>query len=142
MKKVKKTFINERIKRTDETKVSIFESIKRHNIATGLKKKKKTPKSIDILNKEHRQAFGLLVGKVRSREEALSHPLTSIPLALAFPDNTLRQSPKAPLRNFLIEEAKALCKEPYEISDWFLDGMAAVNSLGSNCTWKQYADDS
>ena len=34
-----KTFINERIKRTDE-KLIIFELIKRHNIATGLKKKK------------------------------------------------------------------------------------------------------
>ena len=39
-----KTFINERIKRTDEKKVSIFEPIKLHNIATGLKKKKKSSK--------------------------------------------------------------------------------------------------
>ena len=94
---------------------------------------KKTAKSIDIL-KEDRQAFGLLVGKVRTQVEALPYPLTSIPLALAFPDNTLRQSQKAPLRNFLIEDAKALCKQPNE-------GMAAVNSIVSKDTWKEYADE-
>ena len=70
-------------------------------------KRKKTAKSIEIL-KEDRQAFGLLVEKARTQEEALSYPLTSVPLALAFPDNTLRQSQKAPNRNFLIEDAKAL----------------------------------
>ena len=121
-------------------KKSIFEPIKCHNIATGLKKKKKTAKNIDIL-KEDRQAFGLLVGKVRTQGEALPYPLTSSPLALAFPDNTLRQSQKAPLRNLLIEDAKALCKQQNEVSDWFIDGMAAVNSIGSKKdTWKEYAD--
>ena len=36
-----KSFINEKLKRTDE-KNNIFEPIKRHNIADGLKKKKKS----------------------------------------------------------------------------------------------------
>ena len=115
-------------------KKSIFEPIKCHNIATGLKKKKKTAKNIDILKEDRRQAFGLLVGKVRTQGEALPYPLTSSPLALAFPDNTLRQSQKAPLRNLLIEDAKALCKQQNEVSDWFIDGMAAVNSIGSKKT--------
>ena len=70
----------------------------------------------------------------------MSYLLTSIPLTLAFPDNTLRQSQKAPLRNFLIEDAKALCKQPNEVSDWFIDSMAAVNSIGSKDTWNEYAD--
>ena len=70
----------------------------------------------------------------------MSYLLTSIPLTLAFPDNTFIQSQKAPLRNFLIEDAKALCKQPNEVSDWFIDSMAAVNSIGSKDTWKEYAD--
>ena len=70
----------------------------------------------------------------------MSYPLTSIPLALAFPDNILRRSQKAPIRNFLIEDARALCKQPNEVSDWFTDGMAAVNSIGSKDTWKEHAD--
>ena len=65
--------------------------------------------------------------------ETFSYPLTSIPLALAFPDNSLRQSQKAPLRNFLIEieDTRALCKQPNDVSDWSIDSMAAVNSIGS-----------
>ena len=66
--------------------------------------------------------------------------MTSIPPALAFPDNTLRQSQKAPLHNFLIEDARALCKQPYEVSHWFTDSMAAINSIWSKDTWKEYPD--
>ena len=61
---------------------------------TGLKKKKQTPKVINIL-KEHTQAFGLLVGKTTSLRAVHSYPLTLVPLALAFPDGDLRQGSKA-----------------------------------------------
>ena len=40
-----------------------------------------------------------------------------------------------------MEDAKALCKQPNEVSDWFIDGMAAVNSIVSKDTWKEYADE-
>ena len=73
------TFLWQKNKTNRWKKISIFEPIKRHNIETGLKKKNKTPKHIDIL-KEDRQAFGILFGKVKTLEEALSHPLTTIPL--------------------------------------------------------------
>ena len=84
-----KDFVERRIKAKEEEKISIFEPIKRQNIQTGLRKKKKQDKKIDIL-KEDRQAFGLLVGKVQSPEEALQYPLTSVPLALANINKDLR----------------------------------------------------
>ena len=84
--------------------------------------------------------FGLLAGKVRTQEEALSCHLTSVPLPLAFPGNNLSQSEKTSLCNFLIEEARALCKHQNEVSDWFIEGMAAVNSRRSKDIWKEYAD--
>ena len=51
-----KTFIEDRVKATDDIEISIFEPIKRLKLSTGLKKEKKTQKSINILN-EDRQAF-------------------------------------------------------------------------------------
>ena len=48
--------------------------------------------------KEDRQAPGLSVRKVYTPSEALKYPLTTVPLALAEPDETLRQqSTKATL---------------------------------------------
>ena len=67
--------------------------------------------------------------------------MKSISLALSFPDNTLSQCQKAPLRNFSIEDAKTLCKQPNEVSDRFIDGMAAVNSIETKDTWNEYADE-
>ena len=88
------TFINERIKWTDEKK-------NKH-----LWINKMSQHRTDIL-KEDWQAW-VSFGKIRTQEEALSYPLTSIPLALAFLDNTLRQSQKAPVNDFLIEGVRAL----------------------------------
>ena len=87
--------------------------------------------------KEDCQAFGLLVGKVKSQEEALAYPLTSIPLALANPDHTFRQGSKATLRNYLIEESDALCSPP-EDADWFIDGMATVLAVKVAETWEEF----
>ena len=49
----------------------------RLKIKTGMEKTKKDTKAINLL-KEDRQAFGLLVGKITSLEEALSYPLTTV----------------------------------------------------------------
>ena len=62
--------------------------------------------------KEDRQAFGMLVGKTTTPEEAHSHPLTIVPLALATPERDLRQGSKATLRNYLIEESISITEEP------------------------------
>ena len=82
-----KEFIEDGIKAPGKTKINLFNTIPRENIATGLKKEKQE-KKIDVL-KEDRQVFGLLVGKFKTLGEALAHPLTTIPLALAKPDSSL-----------------------------------------------------
>ena len=56
-------------------------------------KPKKTKKALDV-TKEDRQAFGILVAKSVSLEEAFKFPITSSPLAAANPDSTLRQGDK------------------------------------------------
>ena len=66
---------------------------------------------MDII-KEDRQAFGLLVGKVKTIEEALEYPLTTVPRALADPSGDLRQGSKATLRNLINDEYNAFCDMP------------------------------
>ena len=129
-----KEFIENQIKAPSETKTSLFDTIPR-----GLKKEKKQEKKIDVLKKDH-QAFGLLVGNVKTPEEALAHPLTTIPLALANPYNSFQQVSKATLRNHLAEESKVLCDVTNEEADWFTDGMAAVNAVNVAETWEDYGN--
>ena len=131
-------FVNERLRAQDDEKVSFFQSVKNPKLKTGLEKPKKALKVISVL-KEDRQAFGSMVGKDTSPEEALSFPLTCVPLALASPDGDLRQGSKASLRNHLIEESDALTNEPADRAIWLVDGMAAVRSLPHKETWKEYA---
>ena len=90
--------------------------------------------------KEDRQAFGMLVGKTTTPEEAHSHLLTIVPLALATPERDLRQGSKAALRNYLIEESISITVEPPKEGNWLIDGMAAVRSIPSQLTWGEYAD--
>ena len=80
--------------------------------------------------KENRQAFGLLLGKVQTPSEALKYPLTTVPLALAEPDQALRQqSTKATLRRLLYEKSDSIIKETPDEADWLVEGMAAVAVL-------------
>jgi hypothetical protein len=99
-----KDFVDLRLKATGEERVYFFDKITKLNIKTGMEKTKKDPKAMNIL-KEDRQAFGVLVGKATSPEDAHSYPLTTVPLALATPEMDLRQGSKAVLRNYLIEES-------------------------------------
>ena len=119
--------------------MNFFDKITKLKIKTGMEKTKKDTKAINIL-KEDRQAFGLLVGKITSLEEALSYPLTTVPLALATPERDLRQGSKAALRNYLIEESQSLCDEPPHRGNWLIDGMAAVKSVPAQQTWGEYAE--
>ena len=67
-----------------------FASIPKSKIRTGLEKVKVKNNTLDGI-KEDRQAFGILVGKVQTPNEALKYPLTTVALALTEPDQTLRQ---------------------------------------------------
>ena len=65
-------------------------SIPRSKIQTGSEKVKVKNNTIDVI-KEDRQATGLLVRKIHTPSEALKCLLMTVPLALAEPDQTLRQ---------------------------------------------------
>ena len=81
------------------------------------------------------------MGKVRTPSEALKYPLTRVPLALAQPDQTLRQqSTKATVRRFLYKKSDSIVKETLEEADWLVDGMAAVAAVPPRETYKDFAD--
>ena len=134
-----KDFVDLRLKATGEDRMNFFDKIVDLKIRTGQEKAKKDPKAVNIL-KEDRQAFGVLVGKSTTPEEAHSYPLTTVPLALATPESDLRQGSKAALRNYLIDESTSIIEEPPIRGNWLIDGMAAVKSIPSQKTWGIYAD--
>ena len=77
--------------------------------------------------KVDRQFFRPLSGKFRAPKKALIYPLTTVPLALSKPDQTLRQqSTKAALRRRLYEKSVSIVRETLNETDWLVDGMAAV----------------
>ena len=123
----------------EKEKVGLFDTISKAKLKTGLEKKKKNNKVLDII-KEDRQAFGLMVGKVAKAAEALAYPITTVPLALAEPDMTLRQQQKHPLRKHIYESAIATNGKPSDLNDWFVDGMAAVRSTPCKDTWEEFAE--
>lgn len=90
--------------------------------------------------KEEKQAFGPLVGKATTPNEAHSHPLTTVPLALASPDRDLRQGSKASLCNYLMDGANAVTTTSPTGADWIIDGLAAVKSVAPRPTWGKYVD--
>ena len=81
-------FIKKRLMAPEKEKVGPFDTISKAKLKTGLEKKKKNNKVLDII-KEDPQAFSLMVGKVGSAAEALAFPITTVPLVLAEPDMTL-----------------------------------------------------
>lgn len=132
-------FVEERLKRSGEDRVSFFKPIQKPKLKTGLEVPKKAPRAVNIL-KEEKQAFGCLVGKATSASEAHSYPLTSVPLALSTEDKLLRQGSKSVLRNHMITEAAVVGEEAPIRAEWIIDGMAAVQSVSPKDTWGEYAD--
>ena len=84
--------------------VTFFVPIKRNKLLTGINKKPKEEKAVEIL-KEDCQAFGTMAAKTLSLREAFGYPITSDPLQVADLDGSLRQSDKSSFRNLLIEDA-------------------------------------
>ena len=71
----------------------------KHKLLTGMEKKEAD--ALSILKEDH-HAFGLLLAKAVSTEEAFQFPVTTLALSLATPEGKLRQSDEAVLRNYLI----------------------------------------
>ena len=82
---------------------SIFLPITKLNLESGIKKRKRKARAVEILKDV--QAFGLLVEKSVSLDEALRYPIISVPLSLTYPDGHLRQGNKSNLRNVIIKDS-------------------------------------
>ena len=70
-----------------------------------------------------------MVAKSVKMEDAFKYPIMTVPVAIATADSGLRQSDKAQLRNFLINESKASLKSVPKGCRWLVDGMVAIRSL-------------
>ena len=130
------SFVNERLVKGEK---SFFDPIKRTNLKTGIVKKKKSPKAIEVL-KEDCQAFGIIIAKCISMEEAFKYPITTFPLSIATTEGMLRQGEKASLRNFLISQSSGVCEKPPTNAAWIVDGMAAVRSFKAKQTYREWID--
>ena len=103
----------------------------------GCEKKKTTPKAVSLL-KEDRQAFGFIVAKSVSLEEAFQYPITTVPLAVATSESTLRQTNKASLRNYLMNKSGSISEDTPKYCSWFIDGLAAIRSLRPKKTYREW----
>ena len=86
---------------------------------------KRSRKAEDIL-KENCQAFGTIIAKALTLDEAFQYPIISVPLSIATLDGDLRQSEKASLRNFLINNSNVKTNCVPQKVPWLIDGLAAV----------------
>ena len=102
-----KTLVNERL---ESSVKEFFDPIKKVKLKNGCEKKKTIPKAVSLL-KEDCQAFGLIVAKSVSLEEAFQYPITTVPLPAATSESTLRQTNKASLRNYFINESGSISEE-------------------------------
>ena len=132
--KLYKKFITERLY---GRKKSLFDKIPKNKLKYVKKKKKKTIKEKTVLQ-EDRIAFGYIISKSIDPKTAFAYPITSLPLAIAEPDGTLRASCKATLRNYLIDECCAEVRKVPNNCDWIVDGMAAIRSVVPRQTYRQY----
>ena len=130
-----KTFVNERLQSNVK---GFFEPIKKVKLNNGLEKKKKATSKEVSLVKEDRQAFGIIVAKSVSLEDAFQYPITTVPLAVATPDAKLRQSCKASLRNYLMSESDSSSENVPDNCSWFIDGLAAIRSLRPAKTYREW----
>ena len=116
---------------------SFFDPIKKVELNYGVEKSKVAPRAVNIL-KENRQAFGIMVSKTYSLEEAFSYPITSVPLSGAIPEGTLRQGEKVSFRNFHISSAEASHSHIPKNCSWYIDEMSTVRSTKPGKTYLEW----
>ena len=105
-----KEFIKNRLHYQNE---DLFSPIKRCNLDTGIKKKKKTTPAAMTVLKEDFQAFGFTISKAINIEEAFSYPITSVPFSIATRGGKLRQSDNSSLRNLLLKDSNSIVTSVY-----------------------------
>ena len=131
--------VEERMKAPEEKRIDFFANIPKSKIRIGLEKVKVKNNTLDVI-KEDRQAFRLLVGKVQTPSEVEKYPLTTVPLAMTEPNQTLRQqSTKATLRRYFYEKSDSVVKEIPGEANWLEDGMAAVAVVPPKEPYKDFA---
>ena len=125
-------FVNQRLVEGNKT---LFNPIPKINLMTGMETKKRKSKEVSVLT-EDKQAFGIIISKAASLEEAFKYPITSLPLSIAMPDGSLYQTEKAPLRKQIIGDANTT--RYLQNATWIVDGMYAIRSVKPKETYNHY----
>ena len=130
--KRKTEFVTDRV---FSRKTSFFLPIKKSGV-TYQEEKKKAPKAVSVM-KEDRQALGLFVSKCTDKKAAFHYPLTTYPLAIANPEETLyRPKTKYKFRNLLTKLAPdSIQDNPPENAVHIYDAMAVVRGVEAQKTW-------
>ena len=119
-------------------KKSFFDSITKNNINTGVEKKVKRAKKVDILLEE-KQAFGIIISKCKTKEEGFSYPMTSLPLSIANPNGSMYSADKSKFRNNLI--GSFFTEKGNSNALWIIDAGYAIRQIKPQETYKQYFQD-
>ena len=130
-----KTFIS---KRLITGSMTVFDVIPRNNLNTGIKIAKKPLRKLSLVQ-EDCQAFGVLVGKAATLEEAFHHPLIfTVPLRIVETATDLRSSDKAGFCNFILKESAATKRQYLKNAKWIIDGTAAIRTIKPEARYKEF----
>ena len=80
-----------------------------------------------------------MIAKCKSKEEAFSYPITSLPLSIANPDGSLYSSNKAQFRNLLISQS--VIDSTLLDAMWIIDAGYAIRQVNPKDTYKEYYTD-
>ena len=93
-----------------------------------MKSEKANPNTFSVV-KEDRETFGAILGTNTDLSEALKYPITTASLTKANLDHTLRKGSKSNLRNFIVDESKAIQVVPRRDMRCIFDTMSIMKSL-------------
>ena len=112
------------------------------NIATGIKKKLKPSKPIDVL-KEDAQGFGILAQQIWPLDVAFHFPITKWPTSVAESPVSLRgatTNAKSKYRNDLLHKTNSVTNSCPQKACWIFDASKFIRSTPPEKTYRQYFD--
>ena len=114
---------------------TIFDTISKNKIQTGMEMTKKKCKKVDVLQ-EDKKAFGLIISKCQSKEEGFSFPMTYYPLSISKSEEILYSSDKSKFRNEII--CQSFASEPMSHATWIIDAGYIIRQVTPKHTYHDY----
>ena len=134
-----KDFVRQRLV---SKQLSIFASIRKNKLKTGITKPQKTPKPVEVL-KEDVQGFGILADHKTTLKEAFKYPITTLPLSIAESATDLRgatSSSKSKFRNHILKTINSISYVCPKSAVWIYDAAKFIRCQPPERTYQQFFD--